>query len=170
MLAFMRGFVREALGMTAWAGAAYVSYIGIDYVRIQVRDLVGNPEMGDIVAHAGLFLAHEGFELAIEFGDEPAGLGVFRDGFGGGAIALEGRVFLDHLPDFFGGVENGLRVGGHLRSSGVIVRVTMGHYNRGGPAVQCGELAMVVHQRVDPGRCFGRSPCTLPRLIEFETL
>ena len=56
MLAFMRGFVREALGMIAWAGAAYVSYIGIDYVRFQVRDFVGNPEMGDIVAHAGLFL------------------------------------------------------------------------------------------------------------------
>jgi len=56
-LSFMRGFVREALGMAAWAGAAYISYMGIDYIRLPVRDMVGNPEMGDIVAHASLFLA-----------------------------------------------------------------------------------------------------------------
>ena len=56
-LAFMRGFVRETLGIAAWGGAGYLSYIGIDYVRFPVRDLIGNPEMADIVAHAGLFLA-----------------------------------------------------------------------------------------------------------------
>lgn len=57
MLSFMRGFVREALGIMAWAGAGYVSYVGIDYVRVPVRDMIGSPEMGDIVAHATLFLA-----------------------------------------------------------------------------------------------------------------
>lgn len=56
-LAFMRGFVRETLGIAAWGGAGYISYIGIDYVRFPVRDLIGNPEMADIVSHAGLFLA-----------------------------------------------------------------------------------------------------------------
>lgn len=56
-LAFMRGFVRETLGIVAWAGAGYFSYIGIDYVRFAVRDMMGNPEMADIVSHAGLFLA-----------------------------------------------------------------------------------------------------------------
>ena len=56
-LAFMRGFVRETLGIAAWAGAAYLSYVGIDYIRPMVRDLIGNPEMADIVGHAALFLA-----------------------------------------------------------------------------------------------------------------
>ncbi|MCC6718744.1 MAG: CvpA family protein [Acetobacteraceae bacterium] len=55
-VAFMRGFVRESLGIAAWAGAAYVSFIGIDYVRLPVRDLVGNPEMAEIVGYAVLFL------------------------------------------------------------------------------------------------------------------
>jgi len=55
-LAFMRGFVRETLGIAAWAGAGYVSYVGIDYVRLPLRDLIGNPEMAEIVGHAGLFL------------------------------------------------------------------------------------------------------------------
>lgn len=55
-LAFMRGFVRETLGIAAWAGAGYVSYIGIDYVRLPLRDLISNPEMAEIVGHAALFL------------------------------------------------------------------------------------------------------------------
>ena len=56
-LAFMRGFVRESLGIAAWGGAGYFSYIGIDYVRFTVRDMVGNTEMADIISHASLFLA-----------------------------------------------------------------------------------------------------------------
>ncbi len=56
-VAFMRGFVRESLGIVAWAGAAYISYIGIDTVRLPARNLVGNDQMGDIIGHAGLFLA-----------------------------------------------------------------------------------------------------------------
>jgi membrane protein required for colicin V production len=55
-VAFMRGFVREALGIVAWAGAAYFSYIAIDHVRLLARNLVGNDQMGDIIGHAGLFL------------------------------------------------------------------------------------------------------------------
>jgi membrane protein required for colicin V production len=55
-VAFMRGFVRESLGIVAWAGAAYFSYIAIDHVRLMARDLVGNDQMGDIIGHAGLFL------------------------------------------------------------------------------------------------------------------
>jgi membrane protein required for colicin V production len=55
-LAFMRGFVRETLGIAAWAGAAYFSYIGIAYIRLPVRDLVGNAEMAEIIGHAVLFL------------------------------------------------------------------------------------------------------------------
>jgi len=55
-VAFMRGFVRESLGIVAWAGAAYISYIGIEFVRLPARDLVGNAQMGDIIGHAALFL------------------------------------------------------------------------------------------------------------------
>jgi len=55
-VAFMRGFVRESLGIVAWAGAAYFSYIAIDHIRLPVRDMVGNAQMGDIIGHAGLFL------------------------------------------------------------------------------------------------------------------
>ena len=32
-LAFMRGFVREVLGIAAWAGAAYLAWMGIDLLR-----------------------------------------------------------------------------------------------------------------------------------------
>ena len=33
-LAFMRGFVRESLGIVAWAGAGYLSFAGIELVRL----------------------------------------------------------------------------------------------------------------------------------------
>lgn len=55
-LSFMRGLVREALGLAAWAGAGYISYVGIDYAVGPVRDLVGNEQMAVIIAHAALFL------------------------------------------------------------------------------------------------------------------
>jgi membrane protein required for colicin V production len=55
-LSFMRGLVREVLGLAAWAGAAYLSYVGIDYAIGPVRDLVGNEQMSLIIAHTVLFL------------------------------------------------------------------------------------------------------------------
>jgi len=56
-LAFMRGFVREVLGIAAWAGAAWISYSFVDLIRMPVRDMIGDPNMAEIVAHAVLFLA-----------------------------------------------------------------------------------------------------------------
>lgn len=55
-LSFMRGLVREALGLAAWAGAGYLSYIGIDHAIGPVREMVGNEQMALIIAHTALFL------------------------------------------------------------------------------------------------------------------
>ena len=55
-LSFMRGLVRETLGLAAWAGAGYVSYIGIDHVIGPVREMVGNEQMALIIGHTALFL------------------------------------------------------------------------------------------------------------------
>lgn len=54
--AFMRGFVRESLGIFAWAGAAWFSYTFVHLARPLVRDLVGNEQMSEIIAYAVLFL------------------------------------------------------------------------------------------------------------------
>jgi membrane protein required for colicin V production len=56
-LAFLRGFVREVLGIAAWAGAAWISYSFVDLIRAPVRDLIGDPNMAEIVSYAALFLA-----------------------------------------------------------------------------------------------------------------
>jgi len=56
-LAFMRGFVREVLGIAAWAGAAWISYSFVDLIRMPMRDLISDPNMAEIVAYAALFLA-----------------------------------------------------------------------------------------------------------------
>lgn len=52
----MRGFVRESLGIFAWAGAAWFSYTFVHLARPLVRDLVGNEQMSEIIAYAVLFL------------------------------------------------------------------------------------------------------------------
>lgn len=55
-VAFMRGFVRESLGIVAWAGAAWFSYSFVHLARPLVRDMVGNDQMSEIIAYAVLFL------------------------------------------------------------------------------------------------------------------
>ncbi len=52
----MRGFVREALGIVAWAGAAWISYSFVHLARPLVRDFVGNEQMAEVIAYAALFL------------------------------------------------------------------------------------------------------------------
>lgn len=56
-VAFMRGFVRESLGIVAWAGAAWIAYHFVDFARPLVRDMVGNEQMAEIISYAALFLA-----------------------------------------------------------------------------------------------------------------
>lgn len=57
VFAFARGFVREALSIIAWVGAALITLYGFDPVyRIIVR-FVTTPLLADLAAGAGLFLA-----------------------------------------------------------------------------------------------------------------
>ena len=54
--AFLRGFVRESLGIAAWAGAGTVAAWGAPSLVPVVRDWVGNDEFAVPIAHAGVFI------------------------------------------------------------------------------------------------------------------
>ena len=54
--AFVRGFVRELLGVAAWVGAAFVTLYGFGYVQPYTRQLINIPYAADGVAIVGLFV------------------------------------------------------------------------------------------------------------------
>ena len=54
--AFARGFVREALSIAAWVGAALVTLYGFNYVYGITTRFVTTPLLAELVAGAGLFL------------------------------------------------------------------------------------------------------------------
>ncbi len=56
VFAFVRGFVREALSIAAWVGAALITLYGFNYVYRIVARFVTTPLLADLVAGAGLFL------------------------------------------------------------------------------------------------------------------
>jgi membrane protein required for colicin V production len=56
LFAFLRGFVREALGICAWAGAIYVAIALFGAARPEARHLISNPEVADPVAFGVVFL------------------------------------------------------------------------------------------------------------------
>ena len=56
LIALVRGFVHEVLGLFAWIGAGIATYYGIDYVIPVARDLVENQALADIGAGVVLFL------------------------------------------------------------------------------------------------------------------
>ncbi len=57
LLAFMRGLVREVLGIGAWIGAAIIAVWATPAVRPQFRVwLSGHPDLAEPVAYAVLFL------------------------------------------------------------------------------------------------------------------
>lgn len=56
MLAVSRGFVREVLGIAAWAGAAYFAVWGFPFVRYLFREWISNPDFADPVAYLALFI------------------------------------------------------------------------------------------------------------------
>lgn len=56
LLAFLRGFVREALGICAWAGAIYLAIVLFPAARPEARHLISNPEVADPVAFGVVFL------------------------------------------------------------------------------------------------------------------
>ena len=56
LLAFMRGFVRESLGVIAWLGAAYVTMRAFPYVEPLVRRLIEDSGIADPVALGVVFI------------------------------------------------------------------------------------------------------------------
>lgn len=54
--AFLRGFVREVLGVAAWVGAAFVTLYGYEYVATYTRQLINIPYAANGVAIVGLFV------------------------------------------------------------------------------------------------------------------
>src|SRR5262249_22002392 len=56
IFAFARGFVREALSIIAWVGAAAITYYGFDAVFGMVDPIVKNPLVSKLIAALGLFI------------------------------------------------------------------------------------------------------------------
>lgn len=56
VFAFARGFVREALSIVAWVGAALITLYGFSYVYAIVDPMVKNPLLSQLIAGFGLFI------------------------------------------------------------------------------------------------------------------
>lgn len=56
LLAFMRGFLREVLGIGAWIGAAFWAVATFHYVQPRFREWIANPDLADPAAFASMFL------------------------------------------------------------------------------------------------------------------
>jgi membrane protein required for colicin V production len=56
LFAFARGFVREALSIVAWVGAALATLYGYNYVYGFFGPLVQNPLLSEVIAVGGTFL------------------------------------------------------------------------------------------------------------------
>ena len=56
VFAFARGFVREALSIVAWVGAAFITLYGWSYVYALVDPMVHNPLLSQLIAWGGLFV------------------------------------------------------------------------------------------------------------------
>jgi membrane protein required for colicin V production len=56
IFAFARGFVREALSIAAWVGAAAITYFAFNRAYAAVAHFVATPLLADLIAGAGLFV------------------------------------------------------------------------------------------------------------------
>jgi membrane protein required for colicin V production len=56
IFAFARGFVREALSIAAWVGAALITLYGFDYALRMIERFVTTPLLAELIAGAALFL------------------------------------------------------------------------------------------------------------------
>src|SRR5215469_17889334 len=56
LLAFARGFVKEALSIAAWGGAAMTALYGLNYARPYARQLITNQTLADVAAGVALFV------------------------------------------------------------------------------------------------------------------
>ncbi len=56
LLAFLRGFVREVLGVGAWVGAVVVAIWAFPFARPRFREWLGAPDLVDPVTFAAVFI------------------------------------------------------------------------------------------------------------------
>lgn len=56
LLAFLRGFVREILGIGAWVGAALAAAWGVQFTRVPLERWIDNPTWVEPVGLLGIFL------------------------------------------------------------------------------------------------------------------
>jgi membrane protein required for colicin V production len=56
IFAFARGFVREALSIVAWVGAAFVTFKGFNEAFALIDPMVKNPLLSQLIAGLGLFI------------------------------------------------------------------------------------------------------------------
>src|SRR6202140_5005330 len=56
IFAFARGFVREALSIVAWAGAAAITLYGFNWVYARIDQMVHNALLSQLIAGFGLFI------------------------------------------------------------------------------------------------------------------
>src|SRR3954447_6298070 len=56
VFAFARGFVREALSVIAWVGAAAITLYGFDWAYDRLEPYIHNPLLSQVVAGFGLFI------------------------------------------------------------------------------------------------------------------
>ncbi len=56
MLGFLRGMVREVLGLAAWVGAAFAAWWFFPKVQPLARQVIANPDIADPVAFGAVFL------------------------------------------------------------------------------------------------------------------
>lgn len=56
LLAFARGFVREALGIAAWGGAGYVTWLAFPYAEARVQNWVGDVNIAYPLTAAVVFI------------------------------------------------------------------------------------------------------------------
>src|SRR5260370_34351163 len=56
IFAFARGFVREALSIVAWVGAAAITLYGFNWVYAQVDPKIHNPLLSQVISGFGLFV------------------------------------------------------------------------------------------------------------------
>ena len=89
LLAFMRGFVREVLGIGAWVGAAFIAWWAFPYAQPKARLWIESPQFADIAAYVAVFI------VALILLSIVAGLigGVVRGSLLGGIDRTLGIVF-----------------------------------------------------------------------------
>ena len=56
IFAFARGFIREALSIVAWVGAAFITFKGFDWAYAHVEPHVHNALLSQVIAGFGLFV------------------------------------------------------------------------------------------------------------------